>query len=78
MRDVILDGEATGVWREQGRVIYHVFDILWLDGQDLTGLPLSERQHLLSGVPLRAPLKRVAALDDEKPWERACRDGWKE
>jgi ATP-dependent DNA ligase len=76
VRDVILDGEATGVWREQGRVTYHVFDILWLDGQDLTGLPLSERQHLLSGVPLRAPLKRVAALDDEKPWERACRDGW--
>jgi ATP-dependent DNA ligase len=57
-------------------VAYHVFDILWLDRRDLTGLPLSERQKLLSDLPLRAPLRRVTALTDEKPWERACRDGW--
>jgi bifunctional non-homologous end joining protein LigD len=76
VRDVILDGEATGVWREQGTVAYHVFDILWLDGQDLMGLPLSRRQELLSRLPLRAPLRRVAALTEPKPWERACREGW--
>ncbi|MEN3339516.1 MAG: bifunctional non-ous end joining protein LigD [Acidobacteriota bacterium] len=76
VRDVILDGEATGVWREQGRVAYHVFDILWLDGEDLMGLPLSRRQELLSRLPLRAPLRRVAAVTESKPWERACREGW--
>jgi hypothetical protein len=40
VRDVILDGEATGVWFNQGRIAYHIFDILWIDGRDVTGLPL--------------------------------------
>src|SRR5262249_56184301 len=26
--------------------------------------------------PRHEPLARVEALDDEKPWERACREGW--
>ena len=76
VRDVILDGEATGVWRAQGRVAYHVFDVLWLNGEDVTGSPLSRRQQLLSELPLRAPLRRVAAVTDAEPWERACREGW--
>src|SRR6058998_2286502 len=36
VHDVILDGEATGVWGKRGKVVYHVFDILWLDGRDVT------------------------------------------
>jgi len=39
-RDVILDGEATGVWGKPGVVAYNVFDILWLNGRKLTSLPL--------------------------------------
>jgi bifunctional non-homologous end joining protein LigD len=74
--DVILDGEATGVWGKPGQVAYHVFDILWLDGRDVTSLPLDVRRALLSGLPLRSPLMRVTALDDSKPWERACSEGW--
>src|SRR5881397_2426325 len=45
--DVVLDGEATGVWGKPGRVTYHVFDVLWLDGRDVTSLPLAERRELL-------------------------------
>jgi ATP-dependent DNA ligase len=30
----------------------------------------------LARLPLRAPLHRVTALDDPRPWERACREGW--
>src|SRR5215813_2394312 len=44
VNQLILDGEATGVWGKQGRTEYHVFDILWLDGEDLTNLRLDERQ----------------------------------
>ena len=55
VHDVILDGEVTGVWRA-GTVAYHVFDVLWLDGRDLTALPLDERRALLATLPLRAPL----------------------
>ncbi len=76
VHDVILDGEATGVWGKQGRVLYHVFDILWLDGRDVTLLPLDARRALLSMLPLQSPLSRVESLMDEKPWERACNEGW--
>jgi len=74
--DMILDGEATGVWGKQGRVAYHVFDILRIDGRDVTPLPLDERRALLKTLPLRSPLQRVASIDDPKPWERACAEGW--
>jgi DNA ligase D-like protein (predicted ligase) len=76
VHDVILDGEATGVWGKQGKVAYHVFDIPWLDGRDLTSLPFEERRALLGNLPLRSPLQRVPSLDDPKPWERACNEGW--
>ncbi|HEY7474971.1 MAG TPA: RNA ligase family protein [Vicinamibacterales bacterium] len=76
VQDAILDGEATGAWGRQGTADYHVFDVLWLDGRDVTSLPLDERRALLSRIPLRLPLSHVPALDDPEPWERACREGW--
>jgi len=76
VRDVILDGEATGAWGRQGNADYHVFDILWIDGRDVTGLMLEERRKLLASITFRLPVARVRPLDDEKPWERACADGW--
>jgi ATP-dependent DNA ligase len=70
-RELILDGEM--MW---DGATYHVFDIMWIDGRDVMSLPLEERRALLADVPLRRPLQRVAALEEEKPWERACREGW--
>ena len=72
--DLILDGEMT--WRGEESVAYHVFDIMWLDGQDVRSLPTDRRRALLGELPLRTPLERVPALDEAKPWERACREGW--
>jgi bifunctional non-homologous end joining protein LigD len=76
VHDVVLDGEATGVWGRRDVAGYHVFDVLWLDGRDLTALPLDERRAILDGLPLRPPLLPVARLDDEHPWERAAHEGW--
>ena len=73
LRDVILDGEV--IWGKTG-VVYHVFDVAWLDGRDVTSLPLDERRALLGTLPLRSPLKHVAELTGPKPWERACSEGW--
>jgi bifunctional non-homologous end joining protein LigD len=73
-RDVILDGELN--WRGESRLAYHVFDVLWLNGRDLTGLPLYERLAILKGLKLKAPLQRVGQLDGDAPWERACAEGW--
>ena len=34
--NAILDGEATGAWGRQGDADYHVFDVLWLNGKNMT------------------------------------------
>jgi len=70
--EVILDGEVT--W--DGQSGYHVFDILWLNGRSVTSLPLEDRRALLQELPFPTPMHRVRLLDDEKPWERANREGW--
>jgi bifunctional non-homologous end joining protein LigD len=71
--DVILDGELT--WTNRGPA-YHVFDIPWLNGRDVTTLPLVERRALLDSIALPEPLERVVPITDPKPWERACSEGW--
>jgi len=71
-KELILDGEID--WH--GPTAYHVFDILWIDGSDLTNLPLEERRALLRKLPLTPPLHRVVELHDESPWERAQKQGW--
>jgi bifunctional non-homologous end joining protein LigD len=72
VNDVILDGE--GAW--DGRGGYHVFDILWLNGRDLTSLPIEERRALLGSLPFGGPMRRVELVDDARPWELASREGW--
>jgi ATP-dependent DNA ligase len=72
--DAILDGELA--WRGDDKVSYHVFDLLWCDGRDLMGLGLDERKALLATLRLEAPIECVTPLDDAKPWERACAEGW--
>jgi ATP-dependent DNA ligase len=71
--EVILDGEVDWGGPHVG---YHVFDILWLNGRDLMPLPLTERRAILRDLGLRSPLHPVAEITGEKPWDRACREGW--
>lgn len=71
--ELILDGELT--W-PGGKVAYHVFDIMWIDGRNVTKLPLEERRALLDQLPLEDPLHRVGLIDDLSPWERAQKEGW--
>ena len=73
VHDVILDGEIT--WGRDNRG-YHVFDIMWLEGRAVTSLTLDERRALLKQLPFRAPLQRVASLEEARPWEHACNEGW--
>jgi DNA ligase D-like protein (predicted ligase) len=80
--EIILDGEVTwgppspSAFGEAGAGGYHVFDILWLNGHNVTSLPIEDRQRLLQELPLTTPLKRVALLDEREPWERARHEGW--
>jgi bifunctional non-homologous end joining protein LigD len=73
VEELILDGEVDWGGHNPG---YHVFDILWLNGRDLMPLPLMERRAILHALELRPPLHTVAEITGERPWERACREGW--
>ena len=77
-QELILDGEAAWAFErdQDSRVAYRVFDVLWMDGRDVSQLPLEERRGLLAALPLEAPLGRVPLLTGDKPWERACAEGW--
>jgi ATP-dependent DNA ligase len=69
--EAILDGEMT--W-DGGS--YHLFDVMWLDGQEVMSRPVEERRALLEALPLAPPLALVERVDDPAPWERAAREGW--
>jgi bifunctional non-homologous end joining protein LigD len=72
-QELILDGEIT--W-PGGKAKYHVFDIMWIDGRNVTTLPLEERRELLAPLPFEGPLHHVVLIEDPSPWERAQREGW--
>ncbi len=75
--DAVLDGEALdGRWDPRVPPGYYLFDLLWLDGRELTMLALDERRALLAGLPLAPPLVLVERLDEQEPWKRACAEGW--
>lgn len=63
--DVVLDGEIVSVDKEGkgdfqllqqyqktgvGQLVYYIFDIIWLNGKDLTELPLTERKEILQQI----------------------------
>ena len=64
--DAVLDGEllvlnekgisrisgAMQNWRSEadGNLVYYIFDILWYEGKNLMGLPLSDRQAILQNI----------------------------
>ena len=71
--ELILDGEIT--W-PGSKIAYHVFDIMWIDGRNVTTLPLEERRALLAQLPFEQPLHHVSLIDEPSPWERAQQEGW--
>ena len=59
------------------RLVYFVFDLLYLDGFDLRSVPLIERKRLLAHVLSVMPMQRIRLADHveaEGPavFERAC------
>lgn len=91
---VAFDGEQTSFARLQARihltdprrvratgvtVYYYLFDLLEVDGADLTGLPLRDRKRVLREAftfddPLRYSAHRNA--DGEAFYREACEHGW--
>jgi DNA ligase D-like protein (predicted ligase) len=60
-------------------VFYYVFDILHLDGQDTTALPLRARKAVLRrALAFHGPVRLTAHRnrDGEEMYREACRKGW--
>src|SRR5204863_1919321 len=59
-------------------VIYYLFDLLWIDGQDLRGRPLTERKdRLRDAIRFADPLRYSDHLeeDGELALQVACEQG---
>jgi bifunctional non-homologous end joining protein LigD len=78
VREAVLDGEVValdprGVPRFQllqdgtGPLVYFVFDLLWLDGEDLRERPLDERRELLQSLVSNAPPEIQLSLRIDDP-----------
>jgi DNA ligase D-like protein (predicted ligase) len=82
---VAFDGDQTSFakltrrGREPVPVFFYVFDLLWLEGEDVRALPLRTRKRLLRDAlswedPLRFTQHRNE--DGEAFFEEACTKGW--
>ncbi len=90
--DVVVDGEIAAVkgeltsfsllqqiHRQRVPVVYFCFDLLHLDGYDLTALPLTARKELLArSLAWDQPLRYVSHVEEEGEayYREACRRGW--
>jgi DNA ligase D-like protein (predicted polymerase) len=92
-RDAILDGEVVVLDERGAadpnelqrdidagrtdRLVYFVFDMLYVDGVDLRSVPLIERKRLLAHVLSAIPVRRIrlaehVEADGPEVFERAC------
>jgi bifunctional non-homologous end joining protein LigD len=65
--------------RSRVRVFYYLFDLLHLDGREVTGLPLRERKSLLRrALAFADPLRYLAHrnVEGERFYREACSKGW--
>jgi bifunctional non-homologous end joining protein LigD len=82
---VAFDGATTSFARLAQRaqrrvpVFFYVFDLMWLEGQDLRALPLRSRKRLLRAALTFEPGVRLTPYRNEAGealYEEACRKGW--
>jgi bifunctional non-homologous end joining protein LigD len=82
---VAFEGAQTSFARlaQRGRthvpIFYYVFDIVWLDGFDITRLPLRTRKRLLrTALDFHGPVRWTPYRnrDGEALFAEACRKGW--
>jgi DNA ligase D-like protein (predicted ligase) len=82
---VAFDGAATSFARlvQRGHhyvpVFYYVFDVLWLDREDVRAQPLRARKRLLrDAISFKDPLRFTTHRNEhgEAYYAEACRKGW--
>ena len=81
--EAILDGEIVvmgsngpdfnALFRRTGKPSYLAFDLLWLDGEDLRALPLTQRKKLLRKLLAKSPIGAIEPVRDPRLFEAAVR-----
>jgi bifunctional non-homologous end joining protein LigD len=84
-----IDGEVVALEHGQTKfgslgkggkhIFFYVFDVLWLDGEDVREQPLRERKRLLKeAIEFEDPVRWTAHrnTEGEAMYEEACRKGW--
>ena len=72
-------GRLSQRHRRSVKIYLYVFDVVWLDGCDVRGLPLRSRKRLLRGaLRYRGPVRLSQHRNEhgEAYFEEACRKGW--
>jgi len=65
--------------RKNISVFYYIFDLLHIDGYDISKLPLNERKKILNkAINFDDPIRYSAHIteDGEDYYEKACKKGW--
>lgn len=88
-QEIVLDGEIVVLDEEgrprfqllqqgSGRELMVVFDLLWLDGEDLRGRPYAERRKRLEKLrlPSGIELSRILDTSGEEALHEAAGSGW--
>lgn len=89
---LVLDGEIAAIKdgvtsfsllqqarRQKVAVVYFVFDLIYVDGYDVTGVKLRDRKDLLEKALIwKGPVSFVSHIeeDGEEFYEAACAQGW--
>src|SRR5262249_42873449 len=76
---VVLDGEGRSHFellrhrkrRQKDHLVYYVFDLLYLDGRDLRGLPLRQRKEILKALVENVTLPGIEFSDHVEAQGRA-------
>ncbi len=71
-------GNPSQTLIKKNKVYLYVFDILYLDGYDLTHLPLIARKHILKkAIDFKDPLRFTThrSTDGQKFYQQACKKG---
>lgn len=81
VEDAVLDGEVVVMRKglpdfnallfDRGTSSYVAFDLLWLNGRDLRGLPLWKRKRMLEKLVRDTPIATVLSTDDPRLFDIA-------
>jgi DNA ligase D-like protein (predicted ligase) len=69
---------AEKIQQSRIKVYYYIFDVIYINGYDVTKMPLIERKHILKTISFKDPLRFTAYKTGTSNayYQNACKKGW--